>query len=119
MRACLHSEDWSSFSSSLGLTLTYVGALVQMLQSQRREEFDPKELSYASIAMDALPIVCVSTVLSIMVFVDCGLWNFLLRGKVESDSGGGKTSTASTQVLPVAVVNQENELSDGTVKEWN
>ena len=90
-----------------------------MLQSRQREEFDSEELSYAGIAMDALPVVCVCVVVTIMSFVDCGLWNFLLRGKVESDSGGGKTSTASTQVLPVAVVNQENELSDGTVKEWN
>ena len=92
------SEDWSSFSSSLGLTLTYVGALVQMLQARQREEFDPKDLSYAGIAMDSLPIMCVSIVVLIMIFVDCGLWNFI-RGKSKSD--GGKTSTSSTQVLPV------------------
>ena len=90
------SEDWSSFSSSLGLTLTYVGALVQMLQARQREEFNPKELSYAGIAMDALPVMCVSIVVVIMIFVDCGLWNFLRR-----KSGSGKTSTSPTQVLPV------------------
>ena len=74
------SEDWSSFLSSLGLTLTYTGALVQMLRAQRRrDEFDPEELSYASVAMDALPVICVSTVVGIMIFVDCGLWNFLRR----------------------------------------
>ena len=67
------SEDWSSFLSSLGLTLTYTGALVQMLRAQRRrDEFDPEELSYASVAMDALPVICVSTVVGIMIFVDSG-----------------------------------------------
>ena len=110
------SEDWSSFSSSLGLTLTYVGALVQMLQSQRRKEFDPEELRYASIAMDALPVMCVSIVILIMVFVDCGLWNFLRR---KNGTRSGKTRTSPTQVLPVAVVNQEDELSKSDVKEWS
>ena len=110
------SEDWSSFSSSLGLTLTYVGALVQMLQSRQREEFDSEELSYAGIAMDALPVMCVCVVVTIMVFVDCGLWNFLRR---KNGTRSGKTRTSPTQVLPVAVVNQEDELSQSDVKEWS
>ena len=76
------SEDWSSFFASLGLTLTYTGALVQMLRTQRRrDEFDPEELSYANVAMAALPVICVSTVIGIMIFVDGGLWNFLRRKK--------------------------------------
>merc|ERR1712086_962185 len=95
------SEDWSSFSSSLGLTLTYIGALVQMLQTQRREEFDPEELSYAGIAMDALPVICVSIVVIIMIFVDCGLWSFLQKKSGKSKSGGDNASTSSTQVVPV------------------
>jgi len=72
-----NSEDWSSFSSSLGLTMTYVGALIQMLQARQREEFDPKELSYAGIAMDALPVMCVSIVVAIMdlLTVDCGIFS--------------------------------------------
>ena len=96
-----NSEDWSSFSSSLGLTLTYVGALVQMLQTRQREEFDPEELSYAGMAMDALPVMCVSVVVVIMVFVDCGLWNFLRRKRGKSNIRGGNSGTSSTQVLPV------------------
>jgi len=97
-----NSEDWSSFSSSLGLTLTYVGALVQMLQARQREEFDPEELSYAGIAMDALPVMCVSIVVVIMVFVDCGLWNFLRRKRGKSSKlRGGNSGTSSTQVLPI------------------
>ena len=92
------SEDWSSFASSLGLTLIYVSALVKMLQTQRREEFDPTELSYAGILMDALPILCVSTVIAIMIFVDCGLWNMCRKRRGKSNSGGRTGSTS--KVLP-------------------
>ena len=105
-----NSEDWSSFSSSLGLTLTYVGALVQMLQTRQREEFDPEELSYAGMAMDALPVMCVSIVVVIMVFVDCGLWNFLRRKRGKSNIRGGNSGTSSTQVLPV----EESEMADNS-----
>ena len=127
------SEDWSSFLSSLGLTLTYTGALVQMLRAQRRrDEFDPEELSYASVAMDALPVICVSTVVGIMIFADCGLWNFLRRKSGKSKSGGDNASTLSTQVLPVEesevavdrsgnkiVVVKQSDVDDaGILKNW-
>ena len=126
------SEDWSSFSSSLGLTLTYVGALVQMLQTRQREEFDPKELSYTGIAMDALPVMCVSIVVIIMIFVDCGLWSFLQKKSGKSKSGGDNASTSLTQVLPVEesevavdrsgnkiVVVKQSDVDDaGILKNW-
>ena len=111
------SEDWSSFLSSLGLTLIYTGALIQMLQSRQREEFDPEELNYAGIAMDALPIICVSMIVAIVIFVDCGLWNFLRRKR--GKSGGEKTRMSSTQVLPVTVINKEDELSKRAEKAWS
>jgi len=104
------SEDWSSFSSSLGLTLTYVGALVQMLQSQRRKEFDPEELRYASIAMDALPVMCVSIVVVIITFADCGLWNFLRKKNGGVNKTGAKSNTSLTQVKPI---NQDEEGNNG------
>ena len=72
-----------------------------MLQTRQREEFDPKELSYAGIAMDALPVMCVSIVVIIMIFVDCGLWSFLQKKSGKSKSGGDNASTSLTQVLPV------------------
>ena len=101
------SEDWSSFAASLGLTLMYVSALVKMLQARQREEFDPKELSYAGITMDVLPILCVSTVIVIVILIDCGLWKMCRKSK----SGGGNASMSSTQVLPIAVINQKDKLS--------
>ena len=97
------SEDWSSFAASLGLTLMYVSALVKMMQTRQRQEFDPTELSYAGITMDALPILCISTVIVIIIFADCGLWNMLMcrKKKRKSNSGGGTGS--SSKVLPATI----------------
>ena len=94
------SEDWSSFAASLGLTLVYVGALVQMLQAQRREEFDSDDLSYAGIAMNVLPVLCVSTVVAIMIFVDCGVASYVQK-KLGKTKKGGKASASLTQVQPI------------------
>ena len=105
------SEDWSSFSSSLGLTLTCVGALVQMLQTRQREEFDPEELSYAGFAMDALPVLCVSIVVFIMIFFDCGLWNFFQRKRGRVSKEDAKVHTSLTQVKPINSV--EESVEDG------
>ena len=73
------SEDFSSIAASLGLTLMYVSALINMLQVEvgYRSPKDAQKLDYANEAMTVLPILCISTVVLIMVFVDCGLWNCL------------------------------------------
>ena len=65
------SEDWTAFASSLGLTLTYVGALIKMLQDEVRKSSDKNanKLNYADTAMNILPIACVSIVVLIMIFV--------------------------------------------------
>ena len=119
------SEDWTAFLSSLGLTLTYVGALIKMLQEQRREEYDSNELDYANTALNILPIACVSIVVLIMVFVDCGLWN-CIRGKKGLKDGKreSKGNGSLTQVQPVNVEEnqrQQSELEkveDNNVKHW-
>ena len=97
-----YSEDWSAFASSLGLTLTYVGALIKMLKEQRRKEYDSDELNYADTAMDVLPIACVAIVVVIMIFVDCGIWN-CMRGKKCSKrvQKKGESTGALTQVRPI------------------
>jgi hypothetical protein len=108
------SEDWTAFLSSLGLTLTYVGALIKMLQEQRREEYDSNELEYANTALNILPIACVSIVVLIMVFVDCGLWN-CIRGKkgLKDGKGKGKGNNGSlTQVQPVNVEENQRQQSE-------
>ena len=120
------SEDWSSFASSLGLTLTYIGALIKMLRVRQRLEYDPNELDYADTAMNILPIACVSIVVLIMVFVDCGLWN-CIRGKKGLKDGGknGERNGSLTQVQPVnAEENQEQQSGlekvedNNNVKHW-
>ena len=107
------SEDWSAFASSLGLTLTYVGALVKMLQAQRRVEYDPHELYYADSAMNVLPIACVSIVILIMVLVDGGLWNYIKRKtsqQGDTNNINGTTNRSLTQVQPVNDTEEEKRL---------
>ena len=114
------SEDWSAFASALGLTLTYVGALIKMLQEQRRKEYDVSELNYADTAIDVLPIACVAIVVVIMIFVDCGLWNRMCK----RNRADGNTNT--TQVKPIAsaedgkvALGNENEVHTRAEKAWN
>ena len=108
------SEDWSSFASSLGLTLTYVGALIKMLQVEVRKssEEHANELNYADTAMDVLPIACVSIVISIMVFADCGLWKlfFVKTDKKNRDKKNrDKTQVQPTQPVDVAEKGTNND----------
>ena len=121
------SEDWTAFLSSLGLTLTYVGALIKMLQEQRREEYDSNELDYANAALNIFPIAFVSIVVLIMIFVDCGLWN-CIRGKkgLKDVKRKGKGNNGSlTQVQPVNVEENQRQQSElekvednNNVKHW-
>jgi hypothetical protein len=99
------SEDWTAFGSSLGLTLTYVGALIKMLQDEVRKSSDKNanKLNYADTAMNILPIACVSIVVLIMIFVDCGLWNYMRWKKKNQDNGNGSL----TQVKPIIVSSDE------------
>ena len=120
------SEDWSSFSSSLGLTLTYIGALIKMLKVRQRLEYDPNELDYADTAMNILPIACVSIVVLIMVFVDCGLWNCIKGRKgLKDGKGEGKGNGSLTQVQPVNTEENQGQQSElekvddnNKVKQW-
>ena len=88
------SEDWTAFASSLGLTLTYVGALIKMLKVRQRSKYDSNELYYADTAMNILPIACVSIVVLIMILVDGGLLNYI-QGKRSQ-----KSNESLTQVQP-------------------
>ena len=121
-----NSEDWSSLASSLGLTLVYIGALVKMLKVRQRLEYDPNELDYADTAMDVLPIACVSIVVLIMIFVDCGLWN-CIRGRkgLKDGKGEGKGNGSLTQVQPVNTEENQEQQSEldkvddnNKVKQW-
>merc|ERR1711865_1108760 len=113
------SEDWSSFASSLGLTLTYVGALIKMLQVQVRKTSikAANKLYYADIAMDTIPVACVSIVVLIMIFVDCGLWNYL-RGKKGSKGGqkNDRSNGSLTQVQPIQPIQPVDGQMDAAEK---
>ena len=121
------SEDWSSFASSLGLTLTYVGALLKMLQVEvrHRSEASADELYYADAAMNCLPIACVAIVVLIMIFVECGILKYM-RGKKKKQNDGNESNGSLTQVLPIvgpgdeAVQNNEKKKkkNDGDIKSW-
>ena len=123
------SEDWSSFASSLGLTLTYVGALIKMLQTEILKRGGSKvaanKLYFADIAMDILPVACVSIVVLIMIFVDCGLWN-CIRGKKLLKDEDGRRNGSLTQVQPVnteLIQGQQSGLEKGedntNVQNWD
>ena len=98
------SEDWTAFASSLGLTLTYVGALLKMLKDRQRDEYDVNELNYADTAMNCLPIACVAIVVLIMIFVDCSVWKYMRGKKKKQNDGtnGNEPNGSLTQVLPIA-----------------
>ena len=113
------SEDWSAFFSSLGLTLTYFGALLKMCPCWGR-------LDYANAALNIFPIAFVSIVVLIMIFVDCGLWN-CIRGKKGLKDGkkGGKGNGSLTQVQPVNTEDNQGQQSElekvednNKVKHW-
>ena len=119
------SEDWSSFASSLGLTLTFVGALIKMLQTEMLKRGGSKKaannLYYADIAMDTLPVACVSIVVLIMIFVDCGLWNYMKCKKKNQDDGkkSSKGNGSLTQVQPITVSGDEVDNNNKKNKESN
>ena len=76
--------------------------------------------------MDVLPIACVSIVVLIMVFVDCGLWNCIKGRKgLKDGKGEGKGNGSLTQVQPVNTEEnrgQQSELEkiddNNKVKQW-
>ena len=101
------SEDVSSFISSLGLTLMYLGAL----QSSNEKSYANANLSYASAILDVLPIVCIGVVLGIMFVMDCGVCNVCLRACRKSESEGKASvgeGAGMTRVTPVGAKDTGN-----------
>ena len=102
------SEDVSSFVSSLGLTLMYLGAFVKILQRSNEKSQKNANLSYVGLILDILPVLCIGLVLGIMCVMDCGVCNVCLRvcrrGKKSNNS---ETSAGMTRVTPLKAKNQE------------
>ena len=106
------SEDWSAFFSTLGLCLLALGAYSMML------EMEPEQRTIIDLVTTVLPLVCISVVLCIMIFVDGGVWE-KIRGKKKRSE---KVKQSTTQVQPVSVdkSNQpENENTNSALlKNW-
>ena len=77
------SEDVSSFVSSLGLTLIYIGALMKMLEDMKGfdEKYNKESMSYIGMVLDTIPVLCVLSVIGIMVFMDCGVYQRVCGGR--------------------------------------
>ena len=82
------SEDTSSIAASLGLTLIYIGALMQMLETTYEDmenkgidKYDKENLSYVGAVLDVLPVFCVCTVIGIIVVMDCGVYDCCKKKK--------------------------------------
>ena len=90
------SEDWSSFVSTLGLFAMSLGAYSMMLQA------DEKELHRIGVVLAGISIFCITIVVAIMIFVDCGLWNCMRCQKCSKRVQKKNESTGSlTQVRPI------------------
>jgi len=83
------SEDWSAFLSTLGLCLLSLGAYSMMIE-------DSHQLDTIGVVMTLLPLMCIGSVIFIMVFVDCGLWQHLCGKGVKK-----KKNNNATQVQPI------------------
>ena len=87
------SEDWSAFLSTLGLCLLSLGAYSMMV------ELGPDQMETIGVVTTVLPLVCIGSVVFIMVFVDCGLWQRLCGKQMNKNNTNGKAS--ATQVQPI------------------
>jgi len=108
------SEDWSAFLSTLGLCLLSLGALAMML------EVDDDEMETIGVVTTVLPLLCISSVVFIMVFVDCGLWQRLCGKRM----GKKKIKASATQVQPIGsgvvrkTINDTEEQDNVALKSW-
>ena len=94
-------EDYSSFLSSLTLTLTTLGAFALITDNPdpTKKTFDSDALAYVMVGIS---VSCIASQIGIAIFFDCGVWDRLRCGDVGAGNKKcGNSSTSSTQVLPV------------------
>ena len=107
------SEDWSAFLSTLGLCLLSLGAYSMMI------ELDPHQLETIGVVTTLLPLMCIGSVIFIMIFVDCGLWQHLCGKRMKN-----KKNNNATQVQPVGSgrigknINDWEEEDSVALKSW-
>ena len=110
------SEDWSAFLSTLGLCLLSLGAYSMMI------ELDPNQMDIIGVVTTVLLLLCICSVVFIMVFVDCGLWQRLCGKRMDKKNTNGKAST--TKVQPIGnggvrkTFNNTDEQDNAALKSW-
>ena len=100
------SEDYTSFVACLTLTLTTVGGLLLITDHLSTPTYESTLLGALLIAMS---VCCIAVEIGIVVLIDCGVYEKICGrqgGRKQEVSGGNRT-----QVLPVTMMNQEDELS--------
>ena len=99
------SEDYTSFIACLTLTLTTVGGLLLIMDNLSTPTYESTLLGALLIAMS---VCCIALEIGIVVLIDCGVYKKICGegGKQKVLSGGSN----KTQVLPVTMVNQEDDL---------
>jgi len=133
-------EDYSSFLSSLTLTLTTLGAFALMTDNPdpTKKTFDSDALAYVMVGIS---VSCIVSQIGITIFIDCGLWERLRVKRVQTEQreDSGKMVSVSrtsmtqvqpmneaaqvsggnkTQVLPITMVNQEDDMKARAEKAW-
>ena len=104
------SEDVSSVAASLGLTLIYIGALMQMFQTtfENMEDedegvgkYNEQNLSYIGIFLDVLPLLCIGSVIVIIVVMDCGVYTRCCKPAKKQEEKKETTLTSSSSKFQV------------------
>ena len=107
------SEDYTSFIACLTLTLTTVGGLLLIMDNLSTPTYESTLLGALLIAMS---VCCIALEIGIVVLIDCGAYEKVCgrwKGSKKKGNGGNRT-----QVLPVTMVNQENDISKRAQKAW-
>ena len=108
-------EDYSSFLSSLTLTLTTLGGLALMKENPdptTKKTFESDALGFVMVGISAS---CIASQIGIAILFDCGVWDRLCSktGRDTSTAGGN-----NTQVIPATAVSQGDDLSARAKGAW-
>ena len=99
------TEDWTSFISTLTLTITTIGGFAmamnaQLMERNEKPQVDSEHLAVLLIGISALSMV---TNISITIFIDCGVLEMLC---------GGKKKTTKKSAKKVTPVSQEDDTEE-------
>ena len=97
------TEDWSSFIGCFALCMTTFGGVCLITDDPSNKTFDPFVMAVILISLN---VVSMTSQLSILILVDCGVWDRLCmqrKKKVDRSSRGRRRSS----ILPVSLSKSE------------